>query len=412
MAGQVFLVGAGPGSPDLITVRGLRLLQSADSVVHDRLVDSRLVSLARPGAELFDVGKTPGQTGWSQEEINRLLTRLASQGKTVVRLKGGDPFVFGRGGEEIAHLRRAGVSVSVVPGVSSATGVPAALGVPVTHRAAAGEFAVVTGASAESHSEGPHWASLARMDTLVVLMGLGRIVEIAERLMSLGKSPQTPALAVSAGTWPEQRVLSTTLEGLANDPNAGEMPSPFLALIGEVADFWRENGEERPKRKEPDAGADRQSFENLYPLTLTGMARRSVLVVGGGKVGTRKCRLLLKAGARVDLCSPSVTPWLAERIESGEIIWLPRRFVASDLRGRFMAFAATDDPRLNEEIARLAAESAVLCNVATSRNQGDFRVPAVAEMEGCLVAVSTLAGRPGQAQDLRRRLSGFLNVGL
>ena len=187
MSARVFLVGAGPGDPELLTVRAARLLASADVVVHDALVSDAVLALAPPTAELIDVGKRPGR-GVPQDLINVLLVQLAQAGRTVVRLKGGDPFVFGRGGEEAQTLAEAGIAVEVVPGISSAVGAPAAAGIPVTYRGMSASFTVVTGH--RQHGETPvNWAALAQTGgTIVVLMGVAERGIIAAALVEIGRA--------------------------------------------------------------------------------------------------------------------------------------------------------------------------------------------------------------------------------
>jgi uroporphyrinogen III methyltransferase/synthase len=227
----VYLVGAGPGDPGLLTRRGAELLTRADVVVHDRLADPRLLDLAGERAERIDVGKSPGAPV-AQDEINRLLVERGRAGQTVVRLKGGDPFVFGRGGEEALALAAAGVSFEVVPGVTSAVAVPAYAGVPVTHRGRATSFTVVTGHSRNALDRETNWAALAAAGgTIVVLMGVAHRAEIAARLIDAGLDPATPAVAVTWGTRPTQTTVRTDLAGLA----AARVEPPATIVIGEVA---------------------------------------------------------------------------------------------------------------------------------------------------------------------------------
>ena len=230
----VYLVGAGPGGPGLLTRRGEQLLRSADVVVHDRLVDSAVLALAHPDAELIDVGKRPGEPGGPrQEHINDLLVSHGAAGKLVVRLKGGDPFVFGRGGEEGEALDRAGVPWQVVPGVSSAFGVPATAGIPVTHRGVSTSVTVVTGHVGDPTAPGGvDWDSLARAGgTVVVLMGMAHREQIARCLVEGGRSPDTPAAVVQWGTTSAQRVVRTTLDRLG----AVDLGSPAIIVVGDVA---------------------------------------------------------------------------------------------------------------------------------------------------------------------------------
>src|SRR5207249_77373 len=231
----VYLVGAGPGDPGLITARGLELLRSADVVVYDRLVAPSLVAEAPPKAERVFVGKAPhgGGADRAQDEINALLVERARRGLTVVRLKGGDPFVFGRGAEECEALQAAGVSFHVVPGVTSAIAVPAAAGIPVTHRRVASAFAVVTGHECDGVSSLDREA-LARVPTLVVLMGLSALPEITARLLEHGADPDTPAAVIASGTLPAQRTVVATLATLADRVAEEGLEPPATVVVGEV----------------------------------------------------------------------------------------------------------------------------------------------------------------------------------
>jgi uroporphyrin-III C-methyltransferase len=227
----VALVGAGPGDPGLLTRRGAELLSVAEVVVHDRLVPPELLDLAPASAERIDVGKGPGQSG-RQADINGLLVRHGRSGRRVVRLKGGDPFVFGRGGEEAEALRRAGVEVEVVPGVSSAFAAPAAAGIPVTHRHVSTSVTVVTGQTGDADGTDVDWDALGRLDgTLVVLMGMGARATIAARLLAAGRTPSTPVAVVHWGTTDHQRVVRTDLAHLADV----DLPAPAAIVVGAVA---------------------------------------------------------------------------------------------------------------------------------------------------------------------------------
>jgi uroporphyrinogen III methyltransferase/synthase len=237
----VYLVGAGPGDPGLLTRRGAALVARADVVVHDRLVDPAVLSLARPDAVLVDVGKRPDDPAGGaarQEEINDLLVRRGRTGLTVVRLKGGDPYLFGRGGEEAEALTAAGVPWEVVPGVTSAFAVPASVGVPVTHRGVSTSVTVVTGRVGDS--AGPvDWESLSRAGgTLVVLMGVATRAEIARRLTEAGKPADTPVVVVERGTTPLQRTVRTTLAGLPDVP----LDAPSVVVVGPAAGLRIESG--------------------------------------------------------------------------------------------------------------------------------------------------------------------------
>jgi len=236
MTGRVYLVGAGPGDPGLITVRGLELLRAADSVVYDRLAAPKLLDYARSDTARYYAGRASGYKALDQPEVNRLLVDLARRGQTVVRLKGGDPFVFGRGGEEAVACAAAGVPFEVVPGVSSITAVPAYAGIPLTHRAVASSFAVVT-AHEDPTKPGVSvdWARLATgIDTLVVMMGLERLDRIVARLLEHGRPPETPTAVISHGTVARQRTVVATLVDIVARVRAAELRSPAIVVVGEV----------------------------------------------------------------------------------------------------------------------------------------------------------------------------------
>ena len=234
--GTVRLVGAGPGDPELITVKGLRLIQSADAIVYDRLVDKRLLRHARSDAELIDVGKIPGKRINRQEDINTLLVELGKAGKQVVRLKGGDPFVFGRGGEEAEALAEAGVPFEIVPGITSAIAAPAYAGIPITHRKVASSFTVVTGSEDPTKPDtSVDWETLAKSsDTLAILMGQSNLRVIADALIRYGRAPETPVALVQWGTEPYQRTLVGTLEDIADKAVAAGIGAPAVTVVGDV----------------------------------------------------------------------------------------------------------------------------------------------------------------------------------
>lgn len=232
--GSVALVGAGPGDPALITVRGRELLRRADVVLHDRLVSAELLREANASATLEHVGKHGHGESASQDAINARLVEFARAGKRVVRLKGGDPFVFGRGGEECAALREAGIPFEVVPGITSAIAAAAAIGVPVTHREVASSFTVATGHDADGDEERHDWAALAAAPTLVLLMGRRAVGAIVARLLAAGRDGDTPAAMVSRATLPEQRAVVATLATIAARAEDEGLAAPATLVVGEV----------------------------------------------------------------------------------------------------------------------------------------------------------------------------------
>jgi uroporphyrin-III C-methyltransferase len=247
-AGKVYLVGAGPGDPDLLTVRACRILQRAEVVLYDRLVSPGVLALANRGAELIYAGKNEGEQHQVQEWINDQLLAHARRGKLVVRLKGGDPLVFGRGAEEWLLLTRHGIEVELVPGLSSALAVPNAAGIPLTFRGLSRAFAVITGHCA---TEGPiEWQRYAAVDTLVILMGVQRRAGIAAELIQAGRQPDEPTAFIERGTTPGERVVLTTLADIAAGTVDVEPPAVFI--VGRVVEFSREL---MARQLEPDAVA-------------------------------------------------------------------------------------------------------------------------------------------------------------
>jgi uroporphyrin-III C-methyltransferase / precorrin-2 dehydrogenase / sirohydrochlorin ferrochelatase len=234
--GSVALVGGGPGDPALITVRGRELLAQADVVVADRLAPRSLLAELRPGVEIVDAAKVPRGAAVAQEHINSLLVSRARAGRFVVRLKGGDPFIFGRGGEEVLACLRAGVPVTVVPGVSSALAVPAAVGVPLTHRGVAQEFHVVSAhvAPGDTHSSVDWRALAASSATLVLLMATEHLPAIADTLIRHGRHPATPVSAIANGTLPSQRTISSRLDTVAGNWAEADLRPPAVVVVGEV----------------------------------------------------------------------------------------------------------------------------------------------------------------------------------
>jgi len=233
-AGEVALVGAGPGDPELLTLKALRALQDADVILHDRLVPESLLDMARRDATRISVGKAAGGIGSTQEEINALLIEHAAQGKRVVRLKGGDPFIFGRGGEELEALAKAQISFSVIPGVTAAAGCAAYAGIPLTHRDYAHSVTFVTG-HADKDGREPDWRALAKPGiTAVFYMGLARVEQIAGRLVAHGAAATLPAAVIAQGTLQAQRVITGTLATIADAAAAANVQSPALLVVGEV----------------------------------------------------------------------------------------------------------------------------------------------------------------------------------
>ena len=234
--GEVYLVGAGPGDPELITLKGYRLLQRADVVVHDRLVSNDMLKFCSRWAELIDVGKYPDHHRISQEEINQLLVDKASQGSMVVRLKGGDPFVFGRGMEELQFCRENSIPCVVVPGISSCIAGPSSVGIPVTNRGQARSFAVITGQTDPNLPEHEiNFTALAAIDTVIFMMGRRNLKQLAKSLVKAGRDKALPVTCIQQATMVGQKSVTGTLENIAELADQNCLKSPVITIVGEVA---------------------------------------------------------------------------------------------------------------------------------------------------------------------------------
>ncbi|MDI3481376.1 MAG: uroporphyrinogen methyltransferase / synthase [Tepidanaerobacteraceae bacterium] len=256
MEAKVFLVGAGPGDPGLLTLKAVEVIRHADSIVYDRLANHEILELARDDAELVDVGKRPDRHPVPQEEINRILAKKALEGKRVVRLKGGDPFVFGRGGEEALFLTKMGIPFEVIPGITSAIAVPAYAGIPVTHRNTSSALHIFTGHACAQRTEDIDWRIVAKLDgTLIFLMGLRKIDKIVENLLVYGKSPETPIAVIMEGTTLRQKTVCGRLSDIMEKVRSAAMKNPALIVVGDVVNLskdldWYEKGLNRARERE------------------------------------------------------------------------------------------------------------------------------------------------------------------
>ncbi len=238
--GKVFLVGAGPGDPKLLTVRAIELLKQADTVIYDRLVGESILNLAPEKAEKLYVGKRTGKHEVPQDKITELIIEKALKGGRVVRLKGGDPFIFGRGGEEAEALVEKGIEFEVVPGVSSAVAAPMYAGIPLTHRDYAASVAIITGHRAGDTEKVIDWAKIAHVvDTMVILMGIESLEAIMQKLIDGGVNPDTPAAIIESGTLQQQRTIISKINALAKEAKEKHVKPPAVIIIGEVANLGR-----------------------------------------------------------------------------------------------------------------------------------------------------------------------------
>ena len=279
MKGKVYLVGAGPGDPELLTLKALRLLQTAEVVLHDSLVGPEILRFIRPAAHMHNVGKPRGNKNVRQEEINFLMVALAGSGRSVVRLKGGDPLIFGRAAEEIEALRRAGIPYEVVPGVTSALGAAAAAAIPLTHRQVSSALVLITAHQAAG-KDPADWSKLAASGATLVIYMPGRDYSaIAARLQAAGLARETPCAVISQATTPSQRTYRTTVGDL---PHAPQMPAPALLVVGEVVRF----GDSALLAPEFAAAAISQIADAAFhvPCSFAAEGRRQATTDAGAKL--------------------------------------------------------------------------------------------------------------------------------
>lgn len=277
---KVYIVGAGPGHPELLTLKAAELLRSADVVIYDRLVQEEVLALAKPSAERLYMGKALGKHDSRQDEIHELMARKFGEGKTVVRLKGGDPFLFGRGGEEAEYLAEHGIPFEVIPGVSSALAAPLCAGIAVTHREASSCVTIATGHEAKEGESRLDWAALARMETVVFLMGVKNAGNIAARLMANGRSPETPVAVIQMAFWHDENVAVGTLATIAQDMEKAGIKPPATLVVGEVVRLReRIGGSQRELKRRADGSSRFEPApppDQLIRLALAGMGTQAL----------------------------------------------------------------------------------------------------------------------------------------
>ncbi len=382
----VYLVGAGPGDPGLLTMRGHELLERSDALVYDRLADPRIVAMANPAAERFYAGKEAKRHALSQDEINALLVELGRRCVCVVRLKGGDPFIFGRGGEEALVLEAAGIAWEVVPGISSAYAVPAYAGIPVTQRGMAAQVTVVTGHEDPTKPQSDlDWASLATTPgTLVFLMGVAALADNAQRLIAGGMSPSTPAAVIASGTRPAQRTVTARLDSIA--AAAAELRPPAITLVGEVATLH-----------------ERLNWFERRPLF-----GRRVVVTRARPQASQLAARLSELGADV-VEAPAIAieplPFTVADLSRYDVVCLTSaNGVARLLAGDVRALHGVTVAAVGRATAAAIAERGVVSDVVAEQAVSESLLEALGDVRGRRVLVATAEGaRPVLADGLRER---------
>ena len=360
-AGKVYIVGAGPGHPELLTIKGERLLRSADVVVYDRLVQEEVLALAKPSAERIYMGKPVAKHDSRQDEIHELLLNRAREGKMVVRLKGGDPFLFGRGGEEAEFLADHGVPFEVIPGVSSALAAPLSAGISLTHREMASSVTIVTGHEAKKEHSGLDWDALGRQGTLVFLMGVSNVAVIAEKLIQSGKDPETPAAMIQMAYWHSENVVSGTLASIAAEVERAGIRPPATLVIGEVVQLREKlKDSHRELRRRP---LDSSRFDpapapdQLLRLAASGIGSqilRLALTLGVFDE-LDECRRPGELGGALDLRPPALEEILKNLAVMGLIENTPQGYRNLELASRYLK---SDSPQsLRAAVLHLAGES-------------------------------------------------------
>jgi uroporphyrin-III C-methyltransferase len=413
MKPKITLLGAGPGDPDLMTIKGMKALQNADVVMYDALANEVLLNHAPPHCKHIYVGKRANDCAFTQDEINAMLISEALAHGHVVRLKGGDPYVFGRGHEELAEIRKAGIEAEIIPGVSSAIAAPQAVGIPVTRRGLSDSFWVMTGHTSEGFTSNELISAVKTDATVVILMGLGRLSSIVETYKSVHKH-NLPIAIIQNGTLPHQKAVVSTIEFIEEDVKKAEIKTPAVIVIGSVAalaneSFYSENYKNMLKNAKNTEGPTPKflpSKNDLFPVFLK-LHELRLLIVGGGYVGLEKITAVLQNSplANITLVSPEIRPEIQALAKEHPNVKLEfNRFETKDLADRDLIIVATNDKELNKKIKGWAKQASILCNVADTPDYCDFYLGSVVKKGSLKLAISTNGQSPTMAKRIREAL--------
>jgi uroporphyrin-III C-methyltransferase len=417
MKPKVTLLGAGPGDPDLMTIKGMKALQNADVVMYDALANEALLDYSPPHCKHIYVGKRANDCAFTQDEINAMLIAEALAHGHVVRLKGGDPYVFGRGHEELEEIRKAGIEAEIIPGISSAIAAPQAVGIPVTRRGLSDSFWVMTGHTTEGFTSNELISAVKTDATVVILMGLGRLKSIVETYKSVHKH-NLPITVIQNGTLPHQKAVVSTIEFIEEDVKNAAIKTPAIIVIGSVAAlaneaFYSENYKDFLKKGQNTEGPSQRNTQyairntnDLFPIFLK-LHELRLLIVGGGYVGLEKITAVLQNSplANITLVSPEIRPEIQALAKEHPNVKLEfNRFEKQDLADRDLIIVATNDKALNREIKGWAKQASILCNVADTPDYCDFYLGSVVKKGSLKLAISTNGQSPTMAKRIREAL--------
>jgi uroporphyrin-III C-methyltransferase len=428
MKPKITLLGAGPGDPDLITVKGMKALQNADVVMYDALANEVLLEYSPSHCKHIYVGKRANDCKFTQDEINAMLISEALAHGHVVRLKGGDPYVFGRGHEELEEIKKAGIEAEIIPGISSAIAAPQSVGIPVTRRGLSDSFWVMTGHTTEGFTSNELISAVKTDATVIILMGLGRLSTIVETYKSVYKH-HLPIAVIQNGTLPNQKAVVSTIENIEEDVKKAEIKTPAIIVIGSVAalaneEFYSENykknlqntknmaysdipnpfGTEEPSQRNTQFAI--RNTNDLFPVFLK-LHELRLLIVGGGYVGLEKITAVLQNSplANITLVSPEIRPEIQQLAKEYPNIKLEFKcFQTKDLGDKDLVIVATNDKELNKDIKGWAKQVGILCNVADTPDQCDFYLGSVVKKGSLKLAISTNGQSPTMAKRIREAL--------
>jgi uroporphyrin-III C-methyltransferase len=414
---KITLLGAGPGDPDMMTIKGMKALQNADVVMYDALANEVLLDYTPAQCKKIYVGKRANSCAFTQDEINAMLIKEALENGHVVRLKGGDPYVFGRGHEELEEIKKAGIEAEIIPGISSAIAAPQAVGIPVTRRGLSDSFWVMTGHTTEGFTSNELISAVKTDATVIILMGLGRLSTIVETYKSVHKH-NLPIAVIQNGTLPNQKAVVSTIENIEEDVKKVEIKTPAVIVIGSVAAlaeeiFYSENYKKTLENARNTEGVSQRNTQyairntnDLFPVFLK-LHELRLLIVGGGYVGLEKITAVLQNSplANITLVSPEIRPEIQELAKEYPNIKLEfKRFQTKDLGDKDLVIVATNDKELNKDIKGWAKQVGILCNVADTPDQCDFYLGSVVKKGSLKLAISTNGQSPTMAKRIREAL--------